>query len=156
MRDSACHALLFEEEGRLSRSPILVPVLLSSFVMSYSKQQLWERFQKYALELPSLNMSLDISRMNFPESFLKEIRGPMDKAFVAMDALEKGAIANKDENRMVGHYWLRNPSLAPSSSIREEIDSNISAIQQFARDVHSGKTKGPKGAYKNFLLIGIG
>ena len=29
-----------------------------------------------------------------------------------MAALEKGAIANPDENRMVGHYWLRAPDLA--------------------------------------------
>ena len=28
-------------------------------------------------------------------------------------ALEKGAIANADEKRMVGHYWLRAPELAP-------------------------------------------
>ena len=80
MRGSACHALLFEGEWRLSRSPILVQVLLSSFVMTYSKQQLWERYQRFTLELPSLEMSLDISRMNFPDSFLKDIGSPMDKA----------------------------------------------------------------------------
>ena len=34
-----------------------------------------------------------------------------------MDALEKGAIANPDENRMVGHYWLRDPELAPTPEI---------------------------------------
>ena len=30
-----------------------------------------------------------------------------------MEALEAGAIANADEKRMVGHYWLRAPELAP-------------------------------------------
>jgi len=30
-----------------------------------------------------------------------------------MEALEGGAIANPDEGRMVGHYWLRAPERAP-------------------------------------------
>ena len=36
-----------------------------------------------------------------------------------MDALEKGAIANPDEKRMVGHYWLRAPELAPTPELRQ-------------------------------------
>ncbi len=31
-----------------------------------------------------------------------------------MDKIEAGAIANPDENRMVGHYWLRDPDRAPT------------------------------------------
>ena len=41
----------------------------------------------------------------------------MQKAFAAMDALEAGAIANPDEKRMVGHYWLRDPTLAPTPEL---------------------------------------
>jgi glucose-6-phosphate isomerase len=37
----------------------------------------------------------------------------MQKAFQDMEAIESGAIANPDEKRMVGHYWLRAPELAP-------------------------------------------
>ena len=39
---------------------------------------------------------------------------PMQDALEQMKALEGGAISNPDENRMVGHYWLRNAELAPS------------------------------------------
>jgi glucose-6-phosphate isomerase len=34
--------------------------------------------------------------------------------FDEMLALETGAIANKDENLMVGHYWLGKKSLSPT------------------------------------------
>jgi glucose-6-phosphate isomerase len=42
----------------------------------------------------------------------------MQRAFKAMSELEKGAIANPDENRRDGHYWLRNPALAPEPEIQ--------------------------------------
>ena len=42
-----------------------------------------------------------------------------------MEELEKGALANPDENRMVGHYWLRAPELAPTPEIAEEIRSTL-------------------------------
>jgi len=80
----------------------------------------------------------------------------LQKAFAAMAALEKGAIANPDENRMVGHYWLRNPALAPTPEIRQEIEESLKAVKTFAREVHRGVVKGPKGKFKNLLLIGIG
>ena len=82
--------------------------------MKQTAQQLWERFQKYYTEYPSIELALDISRMNFADDFLAKMEPRIQKAFASMDELEKGAIANPDENRMVGHYWLRNPSLAPN------------------------------------------
>src|SRR5437016_4524353 len=88
------------------------PSALNIF-MAYTKQQLWQRFRKYYLDLPQLGLSLDISRMNFPDELFTSANDQLQKAFSNMEALEKGAIANPDENRMVGHYWLRNPSLAP-------------------------------------------
>jgi glucose-6-phosphate isomerase len=57
---------------------------------------------------------------------------------------------------MVGHYWLRNPSLAPNPEIAAEIQKTISAIKTFAGDIHSGKIRSAKGLFKNVLLIGIG
>jgi glucose-6-phosphate isomerase len=74
----------------------------------------------------------------------------MQQAFAAMDALEKGAIANPDEKRMVGHYWLRNPDLAPTPEIRDEIKRTIADIKAFSADVHQ------RGQFKQLLLIGIG
>ena len=54
-----------------------------------------------------------------------------------MKELESGAIANPDEGRMVGHYWLRNSALAPAE-LRAEIDVGLEDVLKFAADVHSG------------------
>ena len=124
--------------------------------MTFSKQQLWERFQKYYTEFPTLSLALDLSRMNFRGDFFSSMEQRMQKAFAAMAELERGAIANPDENRMVGHYWLRNPALAPTAEIRAEIDGTVSAIKLFAAQVHQGVIRGQKGEFKNLLLIGIG
>ncbi|NDE99897.1 MAG: hypothetical protein EB034_16735, partial [Verrucomicrobia bacterium] len=59
-------------------------------------------------------MALDLSRMNFPADFLPAMQPRLAKAFAAMAELERGAIANPDEKRMVGHYWLRSFRLEPS------------------------------------------
>src|SRR5208283_4244443 len=57
---------------------------------------------------------------------------------------------------MVGHYWLRNPSLAPTPEIRKEIEGAIAQINGFAGKVHAGEVRGAGGPFKNYLLIGIG
>ena len=71
-------------------------------------QSLWQRFQRYYLRYDDLGFSIDISRMRFPEGFFEAMKPKIGEAFTAMQQLEKGAIANPDENRMVGHYWLRD------------------------------------------------
>mgnify|MGYP001382672876 FL=1 len=121
-----------------------------------SKQQLWDRFQKFYSSYPKLGLAVDISRMNFDEQFFSTMEPRIQKAFAAMDALEKGAIANPDEKRMVGHYWLRNPALAPKPEIKTEIEQTLADIKSFASSVHQGAIKGAGGAFKNLLLIGIG
>jgi glucose-6-phosphate isomerase len=73
-----------------------------------------------------------------------------------MAELEKGAIANRDEKRRVGHYWLRTPSLAPSAEIRQEIESTFQAVKTFAEEVHAGRIAGAAGPFANLLVIGIG
>jgi len=50
-----------------------------------------------------LGLALDISRIPFPEDYLASKDPAMQQAFADMAALEKGAIANPDEKRMVGH-----------------------------------------------------
>lgn len=99
---------------------------------------------------------LDFSRVSFPETFFDEREASMQKAYAAMQALESGAIANPDENRMVGHYWLRHPVSAPTPEIRKSIEDNLQHIKSFTQAIHEGKIKGQKGAFKNILLIGIG
>lgn len=124
--------------------------------MNLTKLQWWERFQKYHTAFPSVGLEVDLSRMNVDDAFFASMEAPIHKAFESMAALEKGAIANPDEKRMVGHYWLRNPALAPSPEIASEITTAIAQIHDFAAKVHTGVIKGQGGAFKNFLLVGIG
>lgn len=66
----------------------------------------------------------------------------------AMGELEEGAIANPTENRQVGHYWLRNPSLA-STEQAAEIEASWSALEDLSAFV-SNKD------YTHLLMVGIG
>lgn len=124
--------------------------------MKQTTQELWERFQKYYSEYPTIELALDISRMNFENDFFARMEPRIQKAFEAMDELEKGAIANPDENRMVGHYWLRNSALAPTAEIRDAIEQSLAKIKSFAEKIHSGAIQGERNKFKNILLIGIG
>jgi len=116
----------------------------------------WNRFKTHFYHNADLGVSLDISRIPFPDDFFTTMEPRMQEAFAAMTALEAGAIANPDENRMVGHYWLRAPHLAPTPELANEISSTLAAIKEFAGKVHTGAIAGPKGKFKNLLVIGIG
>ncbi len=111
---------------------------------------LWDRYQQYFLRDAALGFSLDISRMRFADDFFPKMEPLAQRAFTAMTALEKGGIANPDEGRMVGHYWLRAPLLAPLPELTAEIEDCNAAIQEFAAKVHAS------GRYTDVLLIGIG
>ena len=122
-----------------------------------ASSSLWQRFQRYFLEYRDLDFSLDISRMKFPEDFLEKMKPKIEKAFAAMRELEAGAIANPTEKRMVGHYWLRNPALASTAEIRQEIERTVNRIKKFAEEVHAGKITAENGKrFEHVLLIGIG
>ncbi len=122
-----------------------------------SSTSLWPRFQKYFLSYDDLDFSIDISRMRFADDFLEKMQARVEKAFAAMRELEAGAIANPDEQRMVGHYWLRDSKLAPTAELRADIDQTNARIKQFAAGVHSGEIAPQNGArFKHILLIGIG
>jgi glucose-6-phosphate isomerase len=116
----------------------------------------WTRFKTHSYHNASLGLSLDISRMPFPDGYLESMQPRFAKAFADMDALEKGAIANPDEKRMVGHYWLRAPQLAPTAEITAEITSTLEAIKAFTAKVHRGEIAGPAGKFRELLVIGIG
>ncbi|MDI6726783.1 MAG: glucose-6-phosphate isomerase [Smithellaceae bacterium] len=121
------------------------------------KLALWERYKKYLWESSELGLRLDISRMNFPDGYLEEMTPRMKTAFQEMASLEAGALANPDENRMVGHYWLRSPELAPKAEIRGEIESAVAAIKDFTDHVHAGRIISPGGkTFSRLLIIGIG
>jgi len=124
---------------------------------SLSPETLWNKFKQYFLELPDLGISLDVSRMNFSEQFLEQMEDAAQSAVSEMNELEGGAIANADEQRMVGHYWLRNSELAPTSEIKNEITEMLSSVQEFASSVHAGNFTLPnKQRVQHVLIIGIG
>ena len=109
------------------------------------------------LRLPELGFSLDLSLMGIPENYADSLANDIDRAFSDMQALESGAIANPDEKRMVGHYWLRAPELAPSDELRQAITAPITALKEFAGKVHSGEVTAPDGGhFERLLVIGIG
>jgi len=78
-----------------------------------NNSDLWQRYQNSLCHCPEIGLSLDFSRMKIDDGFFAEMETAIQDAFSEMRVLEKGSIANKDEGRMVGHYWLRNPSLSP-------------------------------------------
>ncbi len=118
---------------------------------------LWQRYQDWLYYHEGLGFYLDISRMGFNDAFVEELKPKFDQAFQDMAALEAGSIANPDENRMVGHYWLRNPDLAPTPEIRQDIIQNIENIENFARKVHNGDIHPPSvHKFTDIISIGIG
>ncbi len=116
----------------------------------------WERFKKYYLQSKGLEFALDISRIHFEDDYLEQMEPKMQAAYQSMEALESGAIANPDENRMVGHYWLRNAALAPDPAICLDIETCLSKIREMTTDVHSGTVAGSDGSFDHCLIIGIG
>lgn len=120
-------------------------------------QSLWDRYCKYRCAVPSLGLSLDVSRMAVEDDYLQRMQPRMEQAYMAMDQLEQGAIANPDENRMVGHYWLRAPRLAPTNELTEEIQTSVERVKAFAAEVHAGTQKPPAASrFTDVLSIGIG
>lgn len=120
-------------------------------------KSLWERYCSYLNTYEELGISIDISRMRFDASFLEEMKPKVTHALSQMKELESGSIANPDEKRMVGHYWLRTPELAPSETIKNAICASIEQILDFASNIHQGSLA-PENSplFKNVLLIGIG
>jgi glucose-6-phosphate isomerase len=116
----------------------------------------WKKFTTHYLSIEELDCALDISRIDFGEDFLQSMEPKIQSAFQAMDELEAGAIANPDEGRMVGHYWLRNAGLAPEPELATEIEGCLARIKKIAADVHNGQINGADGPFKNCLIIGIG
>ncbi len=94
--------------------------------------------------------------MNFGEDYLTSMESNMQKAFLAMAELEASTIANPDEKRIVYRYWLRNPAVAPTPAIRQEIQETLASVKAFAAEVHQGVLCGASGPFKNLWVIGVG
>ncbi|MCB1134127.1 MAG: glucose-6-phosphate isomerase, partial [Verrucomicrobiae bacterium] len=99
----------------------------------------WQSYNENLLRYPDFGFSIDFSLMDIEPSFYQTMKAKIDRAFADIAELEAGAIANPDEGRMVGHYWLRNPELAPSAELKHAITEPLDALKDFARKVHSGE-----------------
>lgn len=117
----------------------------------------WERYRKFNFWDAKSDFSLDISRVIFDDDFVASMQPRLRAAISFMVELEKGAIANPDEKRMVGHYWLRSSELSPSQEIKQSIDTTLARIQDFVGKVHQGLIKGSTAKnFKSVLVLGIG
>ena len=118
---------------------------------------LWRRYKDHLCVCRPLGLKLDISRMDFPEGFFTEMAPRMAQAYEAMTGLEAGDVANPDERRMVGHYWLRAPFMAPNNELTETIEQTVRDVKAFVSDVH-GKNITPPNAsrYTDLVVVGIG
>ena len=117
----------------------------------------WKEYNESLVRYEDLRFSLDLSLMDVKQDERDALKDKVAKAFDDMAALESGAIANPDEGRMVGHYWLRKPEIAPSAEIKAQITEPLKALKKFAEQVHTGQVRTPAGGvFKQVLLIGIG
>ena len=111
----------------------------------------------HLLHVEALGFTLDTSHIAYPEGFLEQMEPHAQHAIAAMGAIEAGVVANADEQRKVGHYWLRNPALAPTPELQQAITGPLAALKAFAAEVHAGTIIPPSGgAFQQILLIGIG
>lgn len=117
----------------------------------------FDSYSSSLIRYPELGFSLDSSLLPLGPDWLGEMQPKIERAFADMETLEAGGIANPDEGRMVGHYWLRNAGLAPSDELRAQITEPLSALKEFAEKVHTGSvTPACAPMFKRILLIGIG
>ncbi len=118
---------------------------------------LWKRYQDWLYYHEGLGIYVDVSRMSFDDAFVAQLAPRFEQAFEEMTALEGGSIANPDENRMVGHYWLRDPDLAPSEDLKKNVTETLSAVKNFASKIRSGSIVPPNEArFTDVLSVGIG
>ena len=117
----------------------------------------WNKYSKYLWFDNDINIWLDISKINFNEEIISKYEKRFENVFTAITKLESGEYSNIDENRQVGHYWLRNSSLSPNNNIKNSIDSEIEKIKSFGKKIINGDLKNIDGkSFTDVLWIGIG
>ncbi len=126
-----------------------------------SQQTDWLKFSNQLLRYSDPDLWLDTSLMELPDNLLELQEGLIKKSLEEMVAIEAGEKVNSDEDqdsggRCVGHYWLRNPELAPNE-IGITVQRKIAEIKAFSSGVHKGEILNPSGEkFTDLLLIGIG
>jgi len=117
----------------------------------------WDGFEAWLLDEPGPGFRLDLSRMGLQEADFAARRPALERALRAMAELERGSLANPDEGRMVGHYWLRSPERAPSPEITAAIRDTQARVVEFTARVYDGRVRPPRAErFRHVLVIGIG
>jgi glucose-6-phosphate isomerase len=133
-----------------------IPMMTVMAAANNVEGELWQRYCQYGYQSDELGFSIDISRMPFADDYVASMARAADRAIDAMAALESGSIANRDEDRMVGHYWLRAAGLAPTPEIGAGIRAMRRHVAAFADDIRRGIIQGAGGTFTDILHIGIG
>ena len=94
----------------------------------------WNKFSKHLWFDNELKIWLDISKIKFNEDQFNEFHNKFINVFNSINRLEKGEISNASEGRKVGHYWLRNTSIAPTKEIGSGINNQIESISSLRID----------------------
>lgn len=117
----------------------------------------WDSYASHLILCEDAGVTLDPSLVDLSDDYRASMQPKLDRALAAMAELERGAIANPDENRMVGHYWLRDASLAPTPELRQAITAAVDQVVTFAADVHQGRVAPARGGlFTDVLVVGIG
>ncbi len=146
-------------EPAFVQHPIMTSIALPKLppLEGHEASTLWQRFQDLLWYDDGLGIWLDPSRMALSHADLERLLPRLSQALQAMEALEAGAIANPDEGRMVGHYWLRTPELAPEPALGAAIAEEVNRIESLAQRLLQGELLSPGGTpFSDVLWIGIG
>ncbi len=108
----------------------------------------WEEYCRSICSVEGLGLVVDLSRMGIPDDWWATMAGPIAAAYGEMADLERGELVNTEEQRRVGHYWLRDSRRAPDAAMAQAIEETIAQVQRFAADART--------RFDHFLVIGIG
>lgn len=94
-----------------------------------------------------LGLWVDTGRIGAVDELVTGIE--MAGALEAVAAIERGAVANKDEGRRVGHFWLRDADLAPDA-LGDDVRAARAAVDGLAASLRAA------GTFDTVLQVGIG
>lgn len=126
-----------------------------------SKKSNWQDFSEQLIRYSKPDLWLDLSQMRLPKDMVAAQKESIERALLELNNIESGEKVNTDEDkdkggRCVGHYWLRNPDLAPDG-LGTSIMRKIAEIKAFSSGIHKGEILAPnKNKFRHLLVIGIG
>lgn len=116
----------------------------------------FETYESLRFDDAETGLAIDLSAFGISRADFDAFEPRFERVFAEMRELEGGAIANADEGRRVGHYWLRASACAPGE-LGAAIDAERASALAFARSVLDGELCAANGEpFEAMCLIGIG